>query len=173
MHFQPEEDDPKRVELSRGLPDGVVRATISYHREGGFRGTRVVPRSEAEFAQLTESGGPDSPRSNAAVRLTLSEAKDYLAQVQRRIEDLEDEIKRRHEAVDLVCSCSGRQRSYLGVLGFVVGHRRMLTDMPQETSQRVVDQHAYQCDQCGSMLFFAAGILAHPLPGGPSSRDRR
>ncbi|WP_281032590.1 hypothetical protein [Nocardia exalbida] len=40
-----------------------------------------------------------------------------------------------------------------------------MTDRPSELGQQVVQQHAYRCDQCGSMQLFADGFLPHPLPG--------
>ncbi|MFD8248369.1 hypothetical protein [Nocardia sp. NPDC059691] len=41
---------------------------------------------------------------------------------------------------------------------------------PSELGQEVVQQHAYRCDQCGSMTFFADGFLPHPLPGRTTAR---
>jgi hypothetical protein len=38
IEFKPDADDPKRVKLYKGLPQGVSRAEITYRAEGGFRG---------------------------------------------------------------------------------------------------------------------------------------
>ncbi|WP_280496800.1 hypothetical protein [Nocardia asiatica] len=166
LEFKPDADDPKRVKLNRGLPEGVSRAEITYRVEGGLRGTRVVRCSAAEFAQLRTAvdnvyEGPWSePR-----RLSLSEARHYIDQAKRRMTMREDEIRRRQESVDLRCPWCERQRTYIGVLGFITGHTGFLTDHPSELGQQVFEQHAYRCDQCGSMLFFADGFLPHPLPG--------
>ncbi|WP_157227923.1 hypothetical protein [Nocardia asiatica] len=81
----------------------------------------------------------------------------------------EDEIRRRQESVDLRCPWCERQRTYIGVLGFITGHTGFLTDHPSELGQQVLEQHAYRCDQCGSMMFFADGFLPHPLPGRPAA----
>ncbi|MEU4342101.1 hypothetical protein AB0H00_12660 [Nocardia sp. NPDC023852] len=47
-----------------------------------------------------------------------------------------------------------------------------MSDHPSEWGQQVVEQHAYRCDQCGSMMFFADGFLAHPLPGRTTIDER-
>jgi Zn finger protein HypA/HybF involved in hydrogenase expression len=166
IEFKPDADDPKRVKLYRGLPQGVSRAEITYRAGGGFRGTRLVRCSEAEFAQLRTAvdGVYEGPWSEAR-QVTVSEARHYIDQAQRRIEQQEAEIRRRRESVDLTCPWCERQRTYLGILGFITGHAGFMTDHPSELGQQVVQQHAYRCDRCGSMQLFADGFLSHPLPG--------
>ncbi|GAB2708404.1 hypothetical protein GCM10027089_34560 [Nocardia thraciensis] len=172
IEFKPDADDPKRVTVARGLPNGVSRAEITFRIEGGIRGTRVVRRSEAGFAHLrTIVNGGYEGSWGAATHLSLPEAAHYLAQAQQRITLQENEIRRRREAVDLTCPWCERQRTYIGVLGFVTGHSGLLTDHPSDWGQEVVKQHAYRCDRCGSMQFFAEGFLAHPLPGRPAEEQ--
>ncbi|WP_454195059.1 hypothetical protein [Nocardia sp. Marseille-Q1738] len=172
IEFKPDADDPKRVKLTRGLPEGVSRAEVTYRVEGGLRGTRVVRYSEAEFAHLRTAvdnvyeGSWSEPQ-----RLSLADARRYIDQAQQRITLRENEIRRRRESVDLMCPWCERQRTYIGVLGFITGHSGFMTDHPSEWGQQVVQQHAYRCDQCGSMMFFADGFLAHPLPGRTKPRD--
>ncbi len=170
LEFKPDADDPKRVKLNKGLPKGVSRAEITYRVEGGIRGTRVVRSSAAEFAQLrtavdTVYEGPWSEPQ----RLSLSEARHYIDQVKRRITLQENEIRRRQESVDLTCPWCERRRTYLGVVGFITGHAGFMTDHPSELGQEIFEQHAYRCDQCGSMMYFADGFLPHPLPGRPAA----
>lgn len=130
--------------------------------------------SEAEFAHLRTAvdnvyeGSWSEPQ-----RLSLADARRYIDQAQQRITLKENEIRRKREAVDLTCPCCERQRTYIGVLGFITGHTGFMTDHPNEWGQQVVQQHAYRCDQCGSMLFFADGYLAHPLPGRTNPGDLR
>ncbi|VFA94525.1 Uncharacterised protein [Nocardia farcinica] len=169
IDHKPDAEDPKRIRISRGLPADVSRAELTYRVPGGIGGTRVVRRSQAEFAHLRTAvdGVYEGPWSEPA-RLSLSEADHYLRQVRARITEREDRIRRLRESIDLTCPWCHRQRTYLGVLGFLTGHRGFLTDHPSELGQQVLDQHAYRCDGCGSMQFFADGFLAHPLPGGES-----
>ncbi|WP_194837337.1 hypothetical protein [Nocardia sp. XZ_19_369] len=175
IEYKPDAEDPKRVRMSRGLPGGVSRAEISFRVAGGLRGTRVVRRSEAEFVQLRTAvdGGYEGPWSEPE-RLSVEDGRRYVEQVEQRIALREAEIRRRREAVDLMCQWCERQRTYIGVLGFVTGHAGLLTDHPSEFGQQVVKQHAYRCDRCGSTMFFADGFMAHPLPGraAPDGGDR-
>ncbi|MEV0030187.1 hypothetical protein [Nocardia sp. NPDC050793] len=172
IEFKPDAEDPKRVKLTRGLPKGVSRAEITFRVEGGLRGTRVVRRSEAHFAALRSAVDAvyEGPWSEPK-RLSLAEAGHYIDQARQRIALVENEIRRRREAVDLTCQWCARQRTYVGVLGFVTGHSGLLTDHPSELGQQVVKQHAYRCGQCGSMMFFADGFMEHPLPGRPTDAE--
>lgn len=56
---------------------------------------------------------------------------------------------------------------------FASGVAGILTDRPAEWGQELIHQHAYRCDRCGSMQYFADGYLAHPLPTGPESDQDR
>ncbi|WP_024799652.1 hypothetical protein [Nocardia sp. BMG51109] len=170
--YKPDADDPKRVKLSRGLPAGISRAEITFRVEGGLRGTRVVRRSEAAFAHLrTGTDRMYEGEWSEAEWLTPDSAMRYIHQAQRRIDHEDNEIRRRRESVDLSCPWCARQRTYIGVLGFVTAETGWLTDHPSEWGQQVVKQHAYRCDRCGSMMFFADGFLAHPLPGRPATGE--
>ncbi len=164
--FNPDEADPKRVTLTRGLSGEIAKAEITYRVEGGLIGSRVVRRSAAAFAQLRTAGGNMSvgPWSRTEV-LTLEEARRYLEQTRQRIRAQDDEVRRRTEAVDLTCSCCGRNRTYTGIVGFITGETAMLSDRPSELGQQVLSHHVYRCDRCGSIQFFADGFLPHPLPG--------
>ncbi|WP_406282941.1 hypothetical protein OH799_03675 [Nocardia sp. NBC_00881] len=173
IEFKPDADDPKRVKLTRGLPKGVSRAEITFRVEGGLRSTRVVRRSEAEFAHLrTAVDNVYEGPWGEAKRLSLTEAGRYIAHAQERIMLRENEVRHRRESVDLTCPWCERQRTYIGVLGFITGHTGLMSDHPSEWGQQVVEQHAYRCDQCGSMMFFADGFLAHPLPGRTTIDER-
>ncbi|WP_416562738.1 hypothetical protein [Nocardia testacea] len=169
IEYRPDTDDPKRIRLTCGLPEGISRAEISYRAEGGLRGTREVRRSVAEFAHLRTAvdGGYDGGWS-APEQLTLGHAERYIEQVRRRIRQQDDEIRRLRESVDLTCPWCARERTYLGTLGFMTGVAGILTDRPAEWGQELVHQHAYRCDRCGSMQYFADGFLTHPLPGRPA-----
>ncbi len=163
-------DDPKYVKLTSGLPEGISRAEISYRKAGGLRGSREVHRSAAEFAHLRTSAhtGYDGGRS-APEQLTLGHAERYIEQARQRMREQDNEIRRIHEAVDLDCPWCERRRTYIGVLGFITGVAGILTDRPAEWGQELLHQHAYRCDRCGSMQYFADGFLAHPLPGRPGT----
>ncbi|MQY21353.1 hypothetical protein [Nocardia macrotermitis] len=52
IEFTPDEADPQRVTLTRGLSGEASRVEISYRIEGGLTGSRVVQRSAATFAHL-------------------------------------------------------------------------------------------------------------------------
>lgn len=164
--FNPDEADPKRVTLTRGLSGDISKAEITYRVEGGFMGSRVVCRSAAAFAQLRTTGGDRyvRPWSRTEI-LTLDEAGRFIEQARARIRAQDDEVRRRTEAVDLTCSCCGRDRTYIGVIGFITGETAMLSDRPSEMGQQVISHHAYRCGCCGSMQLFADGFLPHPLPG--------
>lgn len=168
--FKPDAQDPKRVLLRTGLPQGVSRAEITYRVDGGIRGTRVVRRSEAEFAHLRTAVDDvyEGPWS-APEQLTPAAATHYIDQAEQRTALRAAEIQRHRESIDLTCPWCARPRTYIGVLGFVTGHAGFLTDHPSELGQQVEKQHAYRCDRCGSMLYFADGYLAHPLPGRPAT----
>lgn len=169
IEYKPDADDPKRVRLTSGLPEGISRAEISYRAAGGLRGTREVRRSAAEFAHLRTAvgSGYDGGRS-APEQLTLGHAERYIEQARHRIRQRDNEIRRIRESIDLTCPWCARERTYLGALGFVTGVAGILTDRPAEWGQELVHQHAYRCDRCGSMQYFADGFLAHPLPGRPT-----
>ncbi|WP_280261995.1 hypothetical protein [Nocardia wallacei] len=171
IEFKPDAQDPKRVQLNGGLPQGVSRAEITFRVAGGMRGTRVVRCSEAEFAHLRTADPVYEGAWSKPQRLPIPDAQRYIAQAQQRIRERDDEIRRRHEAVDLTCPWCERQRTYIGVLGFVTGHPGLLTDHPSELGQQVIKHHAYRCDHCGSLQMFADGFLTHPLPGRPPTND--
>lgn len=166
IEYSPDAEDPRKVKLHTGLPEGVSRAEVTFRIPGGLRGSRVVRASEAEFAHLrtaTDSvyEGPWSePR-----QVTVSEGRWYIAQAERRIAERAAGIQRRQARIDLDCPWCERPRTYLGLIGFVTGHSGFFTDVPSELGQAVEKQHGYRCDGCGSMLYFADGILPHPLPG--------
>ncbi|MEV6068999.1 hypothetical protein AB0L82_20820 [Nocardia sp. NPDC052001] len=173
IEYKPGMDDPKRVSMNRFLPQGVLRAEISYRKPGGLKGTRVVARSEAEFAVLrtaVREGYGEVWRKPE--QLSLSEAEAYIKKVSDQLAQEQEEIKRRREAIDLSCPWCEQQRTYIGVLGLVTGTARWLSDRPSELSQQVINQHAYRCNLCGSMQFFADGYLEHPLPGRAAPEDR-
>ncbi|MEV6560896.1 hypothetical protein AB0M22_34610 [Nocardia sp. NPDC051756] len=172
IDFKPDADDPKRVRMTAGLPQGISRAEITFRIEGGLRGTRAVPRSEAEFAHLrTAVDGTYEGPWGEPQRLSLGDAGRYIEQVQHRIARSEAELRRHRESIELDCPWCRRRRTYIGVLGFITGHAGFLTDHPSELGQQVIKQHAYRCDRCGSMMFFADGFLDHPLPGRPATDD--
>ncbi|MEU4313747.1 hypothetical protein [Nocardia sp. NPDC024068] len=171
IELRPDADDPKRVKLTAGLPEGISRAEISYRGNGGLRGTREVRRSVAEFAQLRTSSGGYDDYLRAAEQLTLRQAQQYIDRALQRIEQQDNEIRRRRAAVDLTCPWCARERTYLGVHGFMTGVAGILTERPAEWGQELLHQHAYRCDGCGSMQYFADGFLAHPLPGRSGMAD--
>ncbi|MGV9675824.1 hypothetical protein ACWDSJ_11150 [Nocardia sp. NPDC003482] len=167
IEYKPE-DDPKKVRISRGLPEGVSRAEVTFRVEGGLRGSRVVRRSEAEFAFVrTATDGAYEGVWSEPERVWVGDADRYIERARRRILEQEAEIRRRREAVDLSCPWCARERDYIGVLGFITGVAGFLTEHPAEWGQEIVKQHAYRCGGCGSMQFFADGFLEHPLPGRP------
>lgn len=169
IEYTPDARDPRKVRLRDGLPEGTHRAEITFRADGGLRGSRVVPASEAEFAQLRvkrfASEGPWSEPS----RMSVSEGQHYVRQAERRVAERAADIERRRARVDLDCPWCEQPRGYLGEIGFVTGHTGFFTDAPSEVGQLVEKQHAYRCDSCGSMLYFADGILPHPLPGRTES----
>lgn len=170
IEFKPDMGDPKRVRMEDGLPEGVSRAEITFRVSGGLPGTRVVRRSVAEFARLDATVvNPQGGWSIPSTRLTVAEADQYIEQVRRRLDERDDGIRRRREAVDLRCPWCGQERNYIGVLGFITGSTKWRSDEPTEGGQQVVQQHAYRCESCGSMAYFADGYLPHPLPGGHRS----
>lgn len=170
IDFKPDANDPKRVRIPTRLPKGISRAEITFRVAGGLRGTRVVRRSEAEFAHLrTAVDGVYEGPWGEPQRLSLEDARRYLEQAQERIAQSEAELRRQRESVDLNCPWCQRQRTYIGILGFVTGHPGFLTEHPSELGQQVIKQHAYRCGRCGSMMFFADGFLDHPLPGRPGA----
>ncbi|MFC3960929.1 hypothetical protein [Nocardia jiangsuensis] len=166
IEYTPDARDPRRVRLYDGLPRGVSRAEVTFRAEGGFRGSRVVPASAADFAHLRTAPetGYEGPWSEPS-RITVSEGQYYVRQAVRRIAERAAEIERRVARIDLDCPWCERPRSYLGRIGFLTGHTGFMTDAPSELGQLVDQQHAYRCDDCGSLLHFADGFLPHPLPG--------
>ncbi|MFC8529852.1 hypothetical protein [Nocardia sp. NPDC057227] len=75
------------------------------------------------------------------------------------------ETERRVARIDLDCPWCERPRRYLGQIGFLTGHTGFMSEAPSELGRLVDQQHAYRCDDCGSLLYFADGFLPHPLPG--------
>lgn len=170
MEFRPDADDPKRVHIKGGLPEGVAQAEITFRARGGWPGSRAVRRSGAEFARLsTTTLNSQGGWEITSTQLALEEAAEYIRQVRRRLEARDAEIRRRREAVDLRCPSCGADRAYIGTLGFITANTRILSDEPSRLDQHVVQQHAYRCESCGSMAYFADGYLPHPLPGGHRS----
>lgn len=173
IEYTPDRRDPRRVRLREGLPERVQRAEVTFRAGGGIRGSRVVPASEAEFAQLRTAldAGYKMPYGPPS-RITVSEAQYYVRQAEQRMaeraaeaERRAAEIERRAARIDLDCPWCEQPRVYLGQIGFVTGHSGFMTDAPSELGQLVDLQHAYRCDGCGSLLYFADGFLPHPLPG--------
>ncbi|WP_067651529.1 hypothetical protein [Nocardia harenae] len=166
IEYSPDRSDPQRVRLYDGLPEGISRAEVTFRVAGGLRGSRVVPVSRAEFAQLRTAleSGYESPWS-APSRITVSEGQYYVRQAEQRIAERAAEFERRAARIDLDCPWCEQPRRYLGQIGFVTGHTGFMTEAPSELGQLVDKQHAYRCDSCGSLLYFADGVLPHPLPG--------
>ncbi|MGW5382860.1 hypothetical protein [Nocardia sp. NPDC003963] len=167
IEFEPDIGDPFRVKPTSGLPEDVSRAEISYRVKGGLRGTRAVRRSGAEFAQLRTAARSGYSGWGTPEQLTLRGAEHYLEQVRKRIQEQDNEIRRICASIDLGCPWCERERTYLGVLGFMTGVAGILTDRPAEWGPELIHQHAYRCDRCGSMQYFADGYLTRPLPGRP------
>ncbi|MFC8043212.1 hypothetical protein [Nocardia sp. NPDC057353] len=166
IEYTPDRRDPRKVRLYDGLPERVSRAEVTFRADGGIRGSRAVPASQAEFAQLRTAvdTGYEGPWSSPS-RISVSEGQYYVRQAEQRIAERTAEIQRRAARIDLDCPWCERPRTYLGQIGFVTGHTGFMTDAPSELGQLVDEQHAYRCDGCGSLLYFADGILPHPLPG--------
>jgi hypothetical protein len=172
--------DATTIELGTPLPDNALEARLTWRRDRGrLRGDEDVTRREATHAVRWVRGLDGKERED---RLELAEADRWVAEVgalhqQAAAKDVEHAQRRavaqqeridRAASIDLSCPHCAVSRRYAGrrnLVSLLASEHVAREDLNQLSRPQTSAYETYACPSCGSVEFFVAGALEHPLPG--------